>query len=461
MIRRISKTQFDAYCYSRQPLIRMLAREVDWYEAYDKKLLGIVTLDLIDRDFGFVILGRDKRKLFRAIDITRDFYQTPEQATDELKIALQKYKDDNKEYYSQGDEKELPNEIFVSVAEEDKLHDYYKVLRDEARYEAARNIIKEIIYSFIDIDGHYIKEFQTSGFNARLWELYLYVYLYNEGFEIIRKYNSPDYHLITHSQEEVFIEAVTVNPTSSLSRPDAPEPKNQDEVNELTNDYMPIKFGSPLYSKLKKEYWKLDHVRDKPLIIAIHDFHNGGSMTWSRTALQDYLYGVRLRIKEDNGSRRVTQEKIETHSWLGKTIPSGFFTLPDSENISAVLFNNSATIPKFNRMGKLAGLGSKDIIMFRQGYMFNPEPNAFDPIPFSMDIDSPDYQESWSDSLIMFHNPYAVNPINPDMFHTINHVIYDVDNQNFLSINQPFHILSSITTVLMPMKSDKEESKKA
>lgn len=437
----------------------MITREVDWYEAYDKKLLGIVTLDLIDRDFGFIILGRDKRKLFRAIEVTTDFYQTPEQAADELKISLKKYKDDNKEFYPQDDEKELPNEIFIPLSEEEKLHDYYKVLRDESRYEAARNIIKEIVYSFIDIDGHYIKEFQTGGFNARLWELYLYVYLYNEGFEIVRKHNAPDYHLITHSREEVFIEAVTVNPTSNISRPDAPEPENQDEINKLTNDYMPIKFGSPLYSKLKKEYWKLNHVKNKPLIIAIHDYHSGGSMTWSRTALQDYLYGIRLRIKEEDESRVVTQEKIKNHTWQDKTIPSGFFTLPDSENISAVLFNNSATIPKFNRMGKLAGLGSKDIKMFRQGYMFNPKPNALDPIEFSMDIDSPDYQESWSDSLIMFHNPYAANPINLEMFHTINHVIYDIDNQRFLSINQPFHVLSSITTVLIPINPDKDLKK--
>ncbi|BCL59728.1 hypothetical protein DGMP_04210 [Desulfomarina profundi] len=67
-------------------------------------------------------------------------------------------------------------------------------------------------------------------------------------------------------------------------------------------------------------------------------------------------------------------EKIESHTWNGKTIPSKFFAQPGAENISAVLFTNSATITKFNRMGKLAGLGSKDVKLIRQGFMYNPDP---------------------------------------------------------------------------------------
>ena len=35
------------------------------------------------------------------------------------------------------------------------------------------------------------------------------------------------------------------------------------------------------------------------------------------------------------------------------------FNQPDSEHVSAILFSNAATITKFNRMGKLAGMGGK------------------------------------------------------------------------------------------------------
>ena len=56
-------------------------------------------------------------------------------------------------------------------------------------------------------------------------------------------------------------------------------------------------------------------------------------------------------------------------------------------------------------MGKLAGLGSAEIKMLRQGLLYNPDPKAFTPIPFIVDVDSENYEESWSDGLIMYHNP--------------------------------------------------------
>jgi transposase InsO family protein len=42
--------------------------------------------------------------------------------------------------------------------------------------------------------------------------------------------------------------------------------------------------------------------------------------------------------------------KVTTHHWGTKEIPSGFFDLPDAEHVSAVLFNSSGTIAKFNRI---------------------------------------------------------------------------------------------------------------
>ncbi|WP_279497938.1 hypothetical protein [Aeromonas veronii] len=75
-------------------------------------------------------------------------------------------------------------------------------------------------------------------------------------------------------------------------------------------------------------------------------------MTWSRTALSEYLYGMRNRIIDG----KPNSHKIKTHRWNGKEIPSGFFYQEQAENISAVMFSNQATIPKFNRMGKIAGL---------------------------------------------------------------------------------------------------------
>ena len=348
------------------------------------------------------------------------------------------------EIYPQGDEVDPTLDLFTPIIPEEQQHHGFKILANERRFEAARNIMTEIANSFIDNDGHFEREFQSVNFNARLWEMYLHIYFHNAGLMIENNHAAPDFEL-SFFGDKYFVEAVTVNPSTNEKRPDLEPPKNQEEIFERLNDFMPIKFGSPLYSKLCKKYWEKDHVKDKPLILAIHDFHNDNAMTWSRTALSEYLYGIRSRIIDG----KAQNSTIESHEWDGKKIPSGFFNQKDCENISAVLFSNQATIPKFNRMGKIAGLGSKDIKMIRNGFLYNPDPEAIYPIPFSKDVDDEDYEESWSDGLIMFHNPNAKYPVDPVAFNDISHIMYSED-EGFTGYHQPYDVLGSMTLVVEP-----------
>lgn len=64
----------------------------------------------------------------------------------------------------------------------------------------------------------------------------------------------------------------------------------------------------------------------------------------------DQDYGALIRARD----ARERYRRVDVHRWGPKEIPAGFFRLPGAENISAVIFNNSATISKFNRMGLLA-----------------------------------------------------------------------------------------------------------
>lgn len=463
-IREISKRQFDAYCYVRAPFLRYMATEVAWFEAYNKKILATISRDHIDGDYGFVILGRDKQKVFRAIDFCTKFYKTIDKATSHLKKKLAQYESDETMIYEQGDERNLPNEILTPQVDRKKLHSYFKIMIEQESYESARNLIKEVAYSYVDVDGNYIKDFQTTGFDSRLWELYLHVYLHNAGFKIDNNFQAPDY-LISFFGDNLAIEAVTVNSSPSF---DEMPPKSRKEVLLLNRDYMPIKFGSSLFSKLQKQYWEKDHVKGKPLILAIHDFpmpatlNNLGSMVWSKDALSDYLYGYRMKITIDsdgNIERHVKNngsglepilEEIENHTWKNKTIPSNFFSLPGSENISAVLFSNNATLTTFNRMGKLAGLGNSGIKMYRFANMYDPNPYATEPISKVLDVDSPDYEESWGDGLIMFHNPNAKIPVPKYLFDDISHMFFDNDKKMIYGNMQPFGVFSSVTTVIIP-----------
>jgi hypothetical protein len=400
MIREITLRQFNAFCYVRAPHLGIFSEEVAWFEAYDKKIVAAVTYDKIDGDYGFVILGRDKRKIFRAIDISPTFSRTQRKAKFLLFESLKKYEDDGLTIYDQGDEKTLPNEFLIPQVDKEKLHPYFPILVNQRGHQAASQIIQEIVYSFYDVDGNFIKDFQTTGFDGRLWELYLHVYLYSAGFSIDKSYNAPDF-MVSYWGEDYAIEAVTVNKSEKF---DEPSPKNPQEAFMLSRDYMPIKFGSSLTSKLNKRYWEKEHVKGKPLILAIHDYHKAstieslGSMTWSRNALVDYLYGTRMKYEIDANGKIILQliktedgvepelETITHHKWKGKEIPSNFFALPEAENISAVLFSNNATIATFNRMGTLAGLGEGDTTIFRTSQLYNPDPHSTEPIIITSNI---------------------------------------------------------------------------
>lgn len=468
MVREISLRQFNAFCYVRAPHLGIFSEEVAWFEAYDKKLVAAVTYDKIDGDFGFVILGRDKRKIFRAIDISPEFSRTQRRAKVLLFERLKKYENDGLTIYEQGDEKTLPNEFLIPIVAKEKLHPYFPILVNQRGHEAASRIIQEIVYSFYDVDGNFIKDFQSTGFDGRLWELYLHVYLYSAGFSIDKSYNAPDF-MVSFWGEGYAIEAVTVNKSEKF---DEPSPKNPKEAFILSKDYMPIKFGSSLTSKLNKKYWEKEHVKGIPLILAIHDYHKAstieslGSMTWSRNALVDYLYGTRMKYELDAEGRIILQliktengvepelETITHHQWKEKTIPSNFFALPNSENISAVLFSNNATIATFNRMGTLAGLGRHDTTIIRTSQLYIPDPYSAEPVIKVSNISDPAYEESWGDGLMLYHNPKAKYPIDREKFPNVSHMYFDEKEQSLYGYTRPFDVLSSFTMVLITKGDD-------
>ena len=386
--------------------------------------------DLTDNDYGFVILGRDARRLFRAIWQNKEFYETPADTYPHLLEALQKFAGDEKSIYPQGDEVMLPNEILKGVIPEECMHPYFKILRDEPHQEAARNLIKEIAYSFVDVDGHYIREFQGPNFDARLWELFLHTYFYHTGFERLTDHDVPDYCL-NRLGSEVVVEAVSVGANEKFDRD---FPLDGAATVELNRDYSPIKFGSALWSKLtrQKPYWEMEHVKGKPFILAIHDYHqaangkNLGSMTYTKAGLSAYLYGQRDVVVIENGkilgSKMIEGpngpepeiEQIAEHSFAGKTIPSNFFSFPEAKHVSAVLFSNGATLTTFNRMGKLAGLGSKDITMLRQGMKVTEH----GPMSFVANVDDPDYEEAWATLSSCTTTLKPISQLHPSYFQT-------------------------------------------
>jgi hypothetical protein len=244
--------------------------------------------------------------------------------------------------------------LFEPIVDKTKLNPRFKHLKTAATSEAARLMLDDVFQDFIDPDGNFLEQFQTTGFDARFFELYLYAYFSRSGYRVDRNQENPDF-LVERNGTVVAVEATTVNASSrgAVAKYGRKiEDLTEEERREYTLNELPIRFGSALFSKLKQQYWNLPHCTGLPFVIAIEAFHDKGSLEFSDNALASYLYGLRHSASwTKDGKLIITSENVTTHQLGEKTIPSGFFNQPRTEFISAILFTNSGTSAKFTRMG--------------------------------------------------------------------------------------------------------------
>lgn len=450
-VKQLTPERYNAFiAWTRLPPAHRMVEEQEFVSNTDETLIGVLLMDRTDRDFAWAVLGRDAKGRFRWIDGNVSLTRT--EARHGLYAAIKRYTDSGKTVFPQGDEDydKAGVDLFELRVAEDKLHKHFQVLRTLPWAEPARRMLSEMMCHFTDVDGNFVEQFQSTAFDARLWELYLYAALLEMGLYVSKEHEVPDFEVRAGSRK-VFIEAVIVGPSpkdpplerepSGVSMPHSP-----DKIKELLKTRMPVRFGSPLFSKLNrpKPYWELTHVQGHPLVFAVADFHEDQSMTWTSPALLEYLYGVTHDfLYDDAGQLVITPLKLETHEYQGKVIPSGFFFQPNAENVSAVLFSSSGTISKFNRMGRLAGFGPENQRMFRIGVRHTHDANAALPAPFQLEVRQGVVRESWAEGLVMFHNPNAKHLIDPAMFPDIAHHHYE-DGQ-IHSLVPEFHPYSSFT----------------
>jgi hypothetical protein len=447
----LTPERYNAFVsWTRSPAAKDIGEELEFYSNRAETLVGVLFKDLSDRDFGFVTLGRDLKGRFRCIDVSTCMART--EARHALFASLHKHTESGETVFPQGDEKgdSAGVDLFALQVPEANLHPSFRLLASGAHWTPARSIMSEMMRHFVDVDGNFVEQFQTTAFDSRIWELYLYAALLELGLYVSKQHEAPDFE-VRSGGKKAFVEAVIVG----RSPKDAPLEARQDrgprlrsteEVRELIKTRAPIRFGSALYSKLNRKtpYWELEHVKGHPLILAVADFHEDQSMTWTSPALLEYLYGVSHDfVFDDAGQLVITPLKIEEHVHEGKVIPSAYFLQPGAENISAVLFSSSGTISKFDRMGALAGFALPNQRIYRTGVKHRHDPNAALPTPFFHEVKQGVVTETWAEGLSMFHNPRALRPVDPRMFPGIAHHFF-ADGQ-IRSVLPEFHPHSSFT----------------
>jgi hypothetical protein len=346
-------------------------------------------------------------------------------------------------------------DLFIDIVPFDKQHKSYKIVRDSIGHSSARHTLNEIYNSLKPIDNNFIQQFQSNGFDSRIWELYLSAVFQEQEFKIERVHDRPDFELVK-AQKKIFVEAVTSNPSFNQDIENKMEviknipEENFEEFIYQLRDESTIKLAGALFNKLRKNYWDLDWVKGHPIVLAIEPFHHSLAHWFSDSNLTAYLFGIGNNWHHDaNGKLIIETFKIDEHKTQSKTIPSGFFNLPNSEYISAVMFSNSGTISKFNRIGKLQGHGTTEVKMIRVGHMYDPNPNASMPQLFTYVVGENGPYEDWAQGISMYHNPKAKYPIDKDVFPNIMHGYND---DGFYTFVPEFFPIQSETQIIIPTK---------
>ncbi len=311
-------------------------------------------------------------------------------------------------------------QLFDKFVDEKKLSTVFKTIRDNNDYLPVKMTLEEIFANYNDIDGNFIEQFQTTGFNARLLELYFYQYFKECNFKIDRSHQYPDF-IVNKRNISVAVEITTANGQHSNTGGvtinesllnGTYEPESDSEYEEKLHNEIPIRFSSAIFNKLKKRYWENDHCKDMPFVIALSGFFEELSLNYSFSSLCEILYGKKIGFEDGYFS----EVPVHIHKFNGKDIPSALYFAPNTdwkeiENISAIIFQNSASIAKFRRMGWYNDYYNSLQIIGRKGFAADNNKYATLPRELGYTLDSAPFHEQWGNDLVILHNPNAKKPI--------------------------------------------------
>lgn len=325
---------------------------------------------------------------------------------------------------------------------ENKLHNKFKLLRDEPTLFAEKEILNEWFCNFHDRDNKIIKEFQTT-FHSSFWEFYLNEVLLEIGATLDITKNRPDFMITEPSK--LNIEAVVSNIKDTGIKES--ERNLDDQLSMLTPPYMQNDFqrvlnesitrcSSAINSKHKKhinEYSNCDWVeKDTPFAIALASYDQvnyGREHIYPMLAL---LYGYYYDHINDSYSSKRSIIKPGTAS----SIPISIFDLEEYRNIAAIIFSCTVTLGKLTSIAISKGIPSlNEVYNIRRDFLDSN-------IPYKLQCVSPQTPELLSDGIFVFHNPNAENPLPLDFFEKSNATQYFISNGTLTNTSNTFPIVS-------------------
>ena len=179
-------------------------KELEYYSSDNDSLIGFVSLDREVDSFHAMLFDRDSRNKYCLVSMKLDYFSI-EKARLGLEKLMVTYVRNEKAL-----KKELPtNDFFTPITKQEQRHPFFdKLLDKDGFFTAAKSVIEELSFHFEDRDGNFVNQFQSlNGFDARIWELYLWCYFREENFHFSYDFDAPDF-MIEKMGYEVAIEAV-------------------------------------------------------------------------------------------------------------------------------------------------------------------------------------------------------------------------------------------------------------
>ncbi|BAZ31181.1 hypothetical protein NIES4074_36530 [Cylindrospermum sp. NIES-4074] len=349
-------------------------------------------------------------------------------------------------------------DIFTPVVPDAEQHQHFRLITQSGLYEPEIKVLKTWADGFVDRDGKFIREFQTT-FNSSFWELYLFACFKELGCTVNLSYATPDF-VLTSSYGEFIAEATTANHPKGF-RPEWD--KDLSMLNEITIDEIlrlsTLRLLQSITDKYKKyvsNYSKLTHVKNKPFVICVTPFDQPFFFLQDSLALVRVLYAYEQPLIIQNPQKDELiiigeSRKYKVQKKPGVNIDLGLFTDTQMADVSAIVFNNRATICKVRA---IAGEGKYSVLFSGSRAIESETETGVERFV----LERYQYQETLLDGCHIFLNPFAKNPLNTKIFEGREIAIhnYDKDTEDY-QLNIPNKFLYQ--RICMPIYSDENAIK--
>lgn len=310
-------------------------------------------------------------------------------------------------------------DIFSEITSlpEHKLHDKFKLLRDEPYLHGAKGVVSRWASDFYDRDNKIAFEFQKT-FHSAFWEFYLNAVFRRLGLEFDETQSRPDF--IFKGRKGFYVEAV-VSEIKSGGKPESERTIDDqlsmliaietDEEFSMLIDEAIVRHSNSIQLKLNKYvgyeskkgkwisgYKECEWVDEtKPYIIALSSYDQinyGKEYIYSMFAL---LYGLYYSPERESYSKRDFIFKPGTNS----PVKLGVFDDENMSDISAVIFSNTVTLGKLSSLSKSVQHDPAHVVNVR--FDRNNSPH------YKIQEVCENHPEDLLDGLYVFHNPNAKN----------------------------------------------------